>query len=70
MQSKLCLWLYTRYLGDELKSSGNKSVCVGIDPGASKNTLFGRYMYTDYSYKSMAKYPGEFFFAVDLFSTT
>ena len=61
MQSKLCLWLYTRYLGEEIKSRKNKSVCVGIDPGASKKTLFSRYSYTDYSYKSMAKYPSKLF---------
>lgn len=65
MQSKLCLWLYTRYLGEEIKSRKNKSVCVGIDPGASKKTLFSRYSYTDYSYKSMAKYPIDLLF--DLF---
>jgi len=61
MQSKLCLWLYTRYLADQIKSGKKKAVCIGIDPGASTKTLFNRYCYTDYSYKAMAKYPVDVF---------
>ena len=57
MQSKLCLWLYTRYLGDQMRKT--KSLSVGIDPGSSTKTLFNRHCNTDYSYKSMVKYPGK-----------
>ena len=43
MQSKLCLLLYTRYLARQVKNA----TVLGVDPGASTETLFNRHKERD-----------------------
>merc|ERR1719285_256177 len=57
MQSKLCLLLYTRFLARQMQNA----TVLGIDPGASTETLFNRHKQTSYSMKSSLLYPVQLF---------
>jgi len=57
MQSKLCLLLYTRHLA----RISPAATVVGVDPGASTETLFNRHQSTSYTAKSTLLYPIQLF---------
>ena len=60
MQSKLCLLLYNRYLARQLKNA----TVLGVDPGASTETLFNRHKSTAYTLKNSILYPVQLFWAL------